>query len=205
MLEWLFPNEQEFYARFSGVVQRLNVAAALLEQAFEEPGRMAELATRIQQVDQEVDAAAYDLDLGAERMFIPPMDREDVHLLSTRLSRVVDIIGGTARRAVSLRAVERHETAVTLASILVRATKAIEAAIEHIRDGHEVLARCREIKRAEEQGDLVWQAAVTELFTTSHDPLDVLGWKTLYDRLEEALDACEDVANELETITIKHA
>jgi uncharacterized protein Yka (UPF0111/DUF47 family) len=60
-------------------------------------------------VDHETDAAAHDLDLGVERQFIPPMDREDIHLLSTRLRRVVDIIGGTARRAVSLRATERQE------------------------------------------------------------------------------------------------
>jgi uncharacterized protein len=76
--------------------------------------------------------------------------------------------------------------------------------VKQIRTGDEVLVRCREIKRAEEEGDAVWETAVTELFAGSPDPVDVIRWKTLYDRLEDTLDACEDVANELETITVKH-
>ena len=75
--------------------------------------------------------------------------------------------------------------------------------MSHIRTGEEVLARCREIKQAEEEGDAVWEAAVAELFAGTPDPVDVIRWKALYDQLEDTLDACEDVANELETITVR--
>jgi hypothetical protein len=115
MLEWLFQDERKFFAQFSGVAQGLTAAARLLEQGFDAPARFAGLSTSIERVDHETDAAAQALALGADRMFIPPMDREDIHLLSTRLRRVVDIVGGAARRAVSLRATERHE-GVRLAS-----------------------------------------------------------------------------------------
>jgi uncharacterized protein Yka (UPF0111/DUF47 family) len=205
VLEWLFQNERKFFVQFSGVAQGLTAAARLLEQGFDTPARFVDLSASIERVDHETDAAAQALALGADRMFIPPMDREDIHLLSTRLRRVVDIVGGAARRAVSLRATERHESAVTLSHILVRAVEEIEGAVAHIRDAAEVLARCRTIKQAEEEADTVWEAAVTELFTNDLDPLDVIRWKAIYDQLEEALDACEDVANELETITVKHA
>jgi uncharacterized protein Yka (UPF0111/DUF47 family) len=117
---------------------------------------------------------------------------------------VAEFIGGTARRAVSLRATARREPAVVLARILVRAVREIEGAVTHIRAGDEVLARCQAIKRAEEEGDAVWEAAVTELFTGNPEPVDVIRWKALYDQLEDTLDACDDVANELETITVKH-
>jgi hypothetical protein len=117
---------------------------------------------------------------------------------------VADFIGGTARRVVSLRATTRREPAVVLARIIVRAVREIEAAVSHIRSGDEVLARCREIKQAEEEGDAVWEAAVAELFAGNPDPVDVIRWKALYDQLEDTLDACDDVANELETITVKH-
>jgi uncharacterized protein Yka (UPF0111/DUF47 family) len=205
MLGWLFPDERKFYTKFSGVAQRLTTAARLLEEAFDHPSRLAGLSARIEQVDHETNAAAHDLDVGIERLFIPPMDREDVHLLSTRLRRVVDIVTGAARRAVSLRTTERRESAVTLAQILVRAAEEIEAAVAHIRDGDEVLAHCRAVKRAEEEADAIWEAAVSDLFAPGTNPIDVLRWKVLYDQLEEGLDACEDVANELETITVKHA
>jgi uncharacterized protein Yka (UPF0111/DUF47 family) len=205
MLERLFPDERKFFERFTGVAQHLTAAARLLEQAFDAPPRLVELCTRIEQVDRETDAAVHDLDAGADRMFIPPLDRDDIHLLSIGLGRVVDIIGGTARRAVSLRATERHEAAVRLARILVRAVEEIEAAVGHIREGDEVLAHCRRIKQAEKDADGTWEAAVSDLFAGDPDPLEVLRWKTIYDQLEEAVDACDDVANELETITVKHA
>lgn len=88
---------------------------------------------------------------------------------------------------------------------LVRAVRDIEAAVSHIRTGDEVLARCQAIKQAEEEGDAVWAAAVTDLFAGTPDPVDVIRWKGLYDQLEDTLDACDDVANELETITVNHS
>ena len=161
-------------------------------------------ARRIQDREHEGDQITHDIIRRLNTSFITPMDREDIHVLSTQLSLVAAFIGGTARRADSLKATTRREPAVAMARIIVRATGAIEAAVGHIRTGEEVLLRCREIKQAEEEGDAIWEAAVAELFSGAPDPVDVIRWKTLYDQLEDTLDACEDVANELETITVKH-
>jgi hypothetical protein len=204
-MSWLFPDERRFFDDFSAIAARLTTLATLLEQALDDPARLPQALTTIDRVQRETDEAAHDLDLHIDRLFIPPMDREDIHLLSTRLGLVGDFIGGTARRAVSLKATTRHEAAVGLARILTRAVREIEAAVRNIRAGDEVLARCREIKRAEEEGDVAWEAALTDLFAGTPDPVDVIRWKALYDQLEDTLDACEDVANELETITVKHA
>jgi uncharacterized protein Yka (UPF0111/DUF47 family) len=92
-----------------------------------------------------------------------------------------------------------------LARIIARAVGEIEASVRHLRAGDEVLAHCRAIKQAEEEGDAAWETALTELFSGTPDPVDVIRWKGLYDQLEDTLDACDDVANELETITLKHA
>jgi uncharacterized protein len=203
-MSWLFPDERQFFEHFSGIAARLTTVATLLERALDEPATLRESLAEIYRVQQETDVAAHELDLNVDKLFIPPMDREDIHLLSTRLSQVADFIGGTARRAVSLRATARREPAVALARIIVRAVREIEAAVSHIRTGDEVLARCRVVKQAEEEGDAAWEAAVGELFAGHPDPVDVIRWKALYDQLEDTLDACEDVANELETITVKH-
>jgi uncharacterized protein len=203
-MSWLFPDERQFFEHFSGIAARLTTVATLLERALDEPATLRESLAEIYRVQQETDVAAHELDLNVDKLFIPPMDREDIHLLSTRLSQVADFIGGTARRAVSLRATARREPAVALARIIVRAVREIEAAVSHIRTGDEVLARCRAVKQAEEEGDAAWEAAVGELFAGHPDPVDVIRWKALYDQLEDTLDACEDVANELETITVKH-
>ena len=203
-MSWLFPDERKFFEHFSGIAARLTNVAMLLEQGLEQPVRLPEFLAQIDRVQDETHKAAHELDLNVDKLFIPPMDREDIHLLSTQLSLIADFIGGTARRAVSLRATARREPAVVLARIIVRAVREIEAAVSHIRTGDDVLARCRSIKQAEEEGDAVWEAAVTELFAGRPDPVDVIRWKTLYDQLEDTLDACDDVANELETITVKH-
>jgi uncharacterized protein Yka (UPF0111/DUF47 family) len=205
MLEMLFPDQRKFFAQFAHIAEHLTKAAVMLQQGFEEPSRWRDLLTRIQEVEREADTAAHDMDVGTHRLFVPPMDREDIHLLSTRLRRVVDIVGGAARRAVSLRATERREPAVQLARTLVRATEEIEQAIGHIKESNFVLEQCRLIKQCEEEGDAISASAISNLFDGHPNPIDVLRWKTIYDQLEEGLDACEDVANELETITVKHA
>jgi uncharacterized protein len=202
-VSWLFPDERKFFEHFTGIAARLTTAATLLEQALDDPARLPELLGQIDRVQRETDEAAHDLDLNVDKLFVPPMDREDIHLLSTRLGLVADFIGGTARRALSLRATTRREPAVVMARLIVRAAREIEAAVGHIRTGDEVLTRCLAIKQAEEEGDAVWEAAVTELFAGTPDPVDVIRWKALYDQLEDTLDACDDVANELETITVK--
>jgi uncharacterized protein len=203
-MSWLFPDERRFFEHFSSIAARLIEAALLLEEAMREPARLPEFVARIDQVQRETDEAARDLDLNVDKLFIPPMDREDIHILSTQLGLVADFIGGAARRARSVRVTARREPAVVMAGIILRSVREIEAAVRNIRVSDEVLARCIAIKGAEEEGDAVWEAAVTELFAGAPDPVDVLRWKTLYDQLEDTLDACEDVANELETITVKH-
>jgi len=204
-VSWLFPDERRFFDDFSAIAGRLTTVATLLEQGLDQPALLPQTVASIDRVQVETDVAAHELDLHMDQLFIPPMDREDIHLLSTRLALVADFIGGTARRAVSLGATARREPVVALARLVVRATREIEAAVQNIRTGNEVLARCQAIKRAEEEGDVAWEAAVEELFAGAPDPIDVIRWKALYDQLEDTLDACDDVANELETITVKHA
>ena len=204
-MSWLFPDERKFFEDFSAVAARLTTLATLLEQSLDDPALLPSNLATFDRVRAEVDAAAHELDLHMDQLFIPPMDREDIHLLSIRLALVADFIAGAAHRAVSLRATTRREPAVGLARILVRAVGEIAQAVRHIRASDEVLARCLEIKRAEQEADAAWEAAVGELFAGTPDPIEVIRWKALYDQLEDTLDACDDVANELETITVKHA
>jgi uncharacterized protein len=204
MLEMLFPNERKFFAQFTQIATHLTRAATMLQQGFDDPSRWPDLSLQIEQTEREADAAADRADLGTQQLFIPPLDPEDIHLLSLSLRRVVDIIGGTARRVVSLRATERREPAVQLARTLVRATQEIELAIGRVKESDFVLEQCLLIKECEEEGDELSSNAISGLFDGRPDPIDVLRWKTLYDQLEEALDACDDVANELETMTVKH-
>ena len=204
-MSWLFPDERKFFEHFSGIAapadRRRHAAGAGAGRAGPAAGASSRSIDRVQ---RETDEAAHDLDVNVDKLFVPPMDREDIHLLSTQLSLVADFIGGTARRAVSLRATTRREPAVAMARIIVRAVardRGGRRPHSHRRRGAGPVPGDQAGRRGRRRGLGGGGGGVVR---RSPDPVDVIRWKTLYDQLEDTLDACEDVANELETITVKH-
>jgi uncharacterized protein Yka (UPF0111/DUF47 family) len=210
MLEHLFPNRQEFYGALAQLAGRVTRAAELLGAGLAEPGRdgsdgMDAMTGRIREVRGAADALADDLNRRADEVFIPPFDREDIHAITTRLRHVIDQISDIARHGQDYRVAERRAPAVELARILHRATAALESAVTSLRDSDTVLARCRQVRDCEEEADAVWDRAVASLFQGGDDPIQVLMWKDLYDLLEDAVDECDDVADALESMAVKHS
>jgi uncharacterized protein len=56
----------------------------------------------------------------------------------------------------------------------------------------------------ENDGDRITREALASLFSNGIDPMVVIRWKDIYERLEQAIDACEKAANILEGIVVKH-
>ena len=200
----LIPRDEEFYDLFSALAQRLSEAAKLLHQLFAEPRRLDHFVTAIKQVEHAGDALTHDVLARIDKTFVTPFDREDIHLLASRLDSVIDLVDGTARRAAMFHIREVREPARRLAAVLVRASECIEAGVLGLKRPKIVAERARDIKRLEEEGDAIYHEAVGALFADSPDPLEVIKWKEMYDTLERALDECEDVANTLESISIKN-
>ena len=189
---------------FAKLASRLTAAARLLAELFGQPGRLAELVAAIKEIEHEADNITHDVMGRINRTFVTPIDREDIHLLASRLDDVIDLIDGTARRAFMFRITEVREPALRLAEILVRSGEAIELAVTHVKKPNIVVQHSILVKRLEEEGDAVYHAAVGDLFEGTPDALDVIKWKELYDTIERALDQCEDVANALESIALKN-
>ena len=163
-MSWLFPDERKFYEDFSGIATRVRTVATILEEALDHPSRMRGVA------GADRAGAARGRQGGARARpqpgqavhpadgpggHPPPVDPAQPRGRHHRRHRPA---GG------ELPGHDAAEPAVALARIVVRAVTEIEAAVRDIRTGDDVLERCREIKRAEEEGDAVWEAAVTELF-----------------------------------------
>jgi uncharacterized protein len=201
----LIPRDQHFFELFNDIARRITAAAKLLDKALAEPQKFDEYAAQIKNLEHEADVITHTVIDRIHKVFVTPLDREDIHQLAQELDDVIDMIDGCARRAQMFQVREVRESARKLAGILVRATEAIEWAVTSMKQGKIVEARSREIKLLEEEGDAVYTAAVAELFRGTPDPIEVIKWKELYDTMERALDQCEDVANVLENITIKHA
>jgi predicted phosphate transport protein (TIGR00153 family) len=200
----LIPRDEVFFSMFASLASRVTASARLLDQLFAEPHRLAELVTSIKQIEHEADTITHDVISRINRTFVTPIDREDIHLLASRLDDVIDQIDGTARRALMFRINEVREPATRMTRILIRAGEAIEGAVTNVKKTSVVVQHSVKVKQLEEEGDAVYHAAVGGLFEGTPDPLQVMKWKELYDTLERALDQCEDVANTIESIALKN-
>ena len=205
MFSKLIPRDEKFFDLFDEIARRLTQAAKLQTKLFDDPARMAEHVASIKAVEHEADVLTHDVITRLNKSFVTPFDREDIHQLASRLDDVVDLIDGTARRAVMFRITTVREPARQLASVIVRAADRLEQAVVAIKRPKIVIERGQEVKALEEEGDAIYHEAVGRLFDGGEDPIEVMRWKELYDTMERTLDQCEDVANVLESIALKNA
>jgi uncharacterized protein len=204
----LLPRDEKFFDLFCAVAGLVVEAAGHLHRLLQSDhsGRGA-LVDQIKRLEHQADEITHDLVTRLDRVFITPLDREDIHLLASRLDDVIDLIDGTARRLLIFRAAEAPEGAVLIADVIVRATTQLRVAVDSLQKntGRTVLDACVQVKRLEEEGDSLYHEWLGRLFEGNPDPLTVIKWKEIYDNLETTLDDIEDAANVLESISIKHA
>jgi uncharacterized protein len=201
----LIPRDAQFYDMFLEVARRLTGSATLLHEAFEDPAHLEEKVAKIKTLEHEADNLTHDIIDRINRTFVTPFDREDIHELAGALDNVVDLIDGAARRAVIFHIKEARPHGVTLSEILLRSARCIEDTVGKMKDPKAVSAGNRQLNLLEEEGDTVFHEALDLLFTNATDAILVMKWKELYDKIEDAIDQCEDVGNVLQSISLKNA
>ncbi|GIW52846.1 MAG: phosphate transport regulator [Gemmatimonadales bacterium] len=201
----LLPREEEFFDLFVEVATRAAEAAGLLYDLFTHPERQQYCVDSIKRLENEADDLTHELVNRLDRTFITPIDREDIHLLASDLDDVIDRIDGTARRAEIFRLGPAPAGIADLCDVVRRITAEVAEAVRKLRGRNDVMKHCIEAKRLEEEGDAVYHEMLGRLFDTERDPIAIIKWKEIYDNLETAIDEAEDVANDLESIVIKHA
>jgi uncharacterized protein Yka (UPF0111/DUF47 family) len=200
----LIPRDEKFYDMFEEIASRLVSSATLLNKLFADPARIGDYCSQIKDIEHEADRITHDVIQRIDRSFVTPIDREDIHELASKLDNVIDLIDGTARRAVMFRVTDTREHAKRLSQVLVQAAAALQALVAGMKRTRVVTERSAEVKRLEEEGDAIYHEAVGELFAGKMEALDVIKWKEIYDTLERALDECEDVANAVGSIALKN-
>ncbi len=201
----LIPTDEKFFDLFELQADRATRAARLLHELFRDPTRLEERAKAIKDVEHEADAATREVVQRLNRTFVTPFDGEDILLLAKGLDDVVDRIDSTARRAAEFRIGAVRDEAGRLAELLQQATEELFKAVGGMKDPHTLDEHNRRVKELEEAGDAEYHAGVARLFSGVSDPLEVMKWKELLDLLEDALDRCNDVADTLSVISLKHS
>ena len=201
----LLPRNEEFFDLFTDVANRNKEAAQHLRDLFEAaPDRRTPIVEAIKRLEHEADQATHEVVNRLDRTFITPLDREDIHQLASDLDDVMDAMDGTARRAQIFRLGVAPQGVKRLAEVIQRMVGVLAEAVGRLKKGDDVMRFCVEAKQLEEEGDAIYHEALGQMFEKERDAIEIIKWKEIYDNLENTLDQAEDVANVVESITIKH-
>ena len=159
----------------------------------------------LKRLEHEADQVTHEVVNRLDRTFITPLDREDIHQLASDLDDVMDAMDGTARRAQIFRLGSPPPGVLRMTEVLQRMMVVLAEAVARLKKGNDVMKYCIEAKQLEEEGDAIYHEALGQLFEKERDAVELIKWKEIYDNLEVTLDQAEDVANVVESITIKHA
>jgi predicted phosphate transport protein (TIGR00153 family) len=198
------PKEREFFDLFEEAGANILRAGELLERMLEQWPDDGGLARDVLVCEHEGDRITHDIIQRLNSTFVTPIDREDIYALASALDDIVDYIEEVADFLGIYRIEAPMAQAQQLASILHQSCRAICQAIPRLRTFKDIHHYTVEINRLENDGDRVTREALASLFDHGTDPMFVIRWKDIFDRLEAAVDATETVANILEGIVIKN-
>ncbi|HYO76224.1 MAG TPA: DUF47 family protein [Thermoanaerobaculia bacterium] len=200
----LIPREEKFYEDFKSMADELKRGARLLESMLAVDPPIADKAHEIKEVEHKCDFLTHEIIQRLNKTFVTPIDREDIHDLARTHDDVMDAIDNAASLIPLYKIDKVRPGARELTRIIIQQCDEIRVAIEALEERKGVLERAIEINRLENEADRIHKNAISQLFDEEPNPIVVMKWKELYDLLEEATDACEDVANLLENVVVKH-
>ncbi|MCK5426722.1 MAG: DUF47 domain-containing protein [Thermodesulfovibrionia bacterium] len=202
-----FPKQTDFFKMFEKAARNLKMAGTLLVEMMENFSEAEIKAKQIYDAEQEGDMLTHEVIRELNKTFLTPVDREDIHALISRIDDVLDLIWAAVDRMILFKITSSTPEAVELSKILLSTTEIIEKSVTTLKKKKYTYVHeyCIEINRLENAADRVFRTALAKLFNEVTDPIFVIKWKEVYEHLEEALDNCEDVANILESIVLKHA
>jgi len=201
----LIPREEKFFEMFMEAAHNIRAAARGLIQMFGAFEISEEHWKALEDLEHEGDKITHRILRKLNRTFITPIDREDIHRMTTALDDVMDMIEASASRLVLYKIKQATPPARRLADLIGLSAEQIVKAVEHMPQFEHVQEHCVEINRLENEADNVSREAIAGLFDGSTPPLEVIKWKEIYETLETTTDRCEDVANIVETIALKNA
>ena len=203
------PREEKFFDFFEQSAQNMVKAAQGLKKMVDTWEHVEGMVGEITELEHQGDTITHQIMAQLHRTFVTPFDREDIALLAHVLDDVVDFIHAAADAMLLYKIDHPSQRAKELADIIVQGATEVERAMPRLRrhgaELKQVLEHCVEINRLENMADRVFRSAMAELFDDSTDIAHIIKWREIYEYMESATDRCEDVANVLEGVALKHA
>ncbi|HEX8747480.1 MAG TPA: DUF47 family protein [Pyrinomonadaceae bacterium] len=201
----ILPKEEQYFALFSQMTSYIyDASRALVEMLSDKSGNYEEHSRRIKAIEHQCDELTHKISTRLNKSFITPFDREDIYLMSSALDDIVDLIDDAARAMVMYDVHESTSHARHFADVIQRMSVELHEIVSKLARPDGMSARLVTLHSLENEGDEVFHRAIEELFHNAQDPLHVIKWKSIYEKLEAAVDRCENVANIIESVIIKH-
>ena len=205
----ILPRSTAFFDLFDQHANNLVLISQELRDMLEHFDCLDERQTRIKALEHACDELTHQLATEMHATFVTPLDKEDIAAIASGLDDIADYVDAASVRISLYQIPESSAESRDLAELLVRSTEVLRGAVGCLRNNKnrdQVIRACRELHTLENESDAVYRRALGKLFNTPGiDPILVLKWKEIYERIEMAVDKCEDVSNVLEAIQLKYA
>lgn len=201
------PKDDMFFNLFINSANNIYEAAELFKQMMGDTSDIKSKAEKLKTLEEKGDKNTHEIYTQLNKSFVTPLDREDIHQIAKELDNILDYIEDTAYWFSVFNVKEIKSEAIELSDLILKAVKEIQSIMNNMKNfknTKELYKNIIEINRLENEGDLIFRSAVAKLFQEEMSPLEVIKWKDAFQMLENTLDICEDVANTIEGVIMKH-
>ena len=204
----LFPKEENFFNFFEELADKIEEGGKFFLEMTKNRDYSAAKVSRLKEIEHEADGITHKTYERMHKTFLTPIDREDIYALVNKMDSIMDVIEATAIRIHMYNVKKPDDEIIKQAEILFQAITKIKEIIyglRNMKNSKMILDGCVEINTLENAGDVVLRSIITDLFIKEKDAIELIKWKEIFERIEEAIDVCEDVSNTVEGIVLKHA
>jgi predicted phosphate transport protein (TIGR00153 family) len=201
----LVPQKREFFDLFNrSAANAVEISQRLVQLLETFPERSEERMRDIKELEHEGDRLTHDVVDLLNRTFVTPFDRDDMYRLAGSIDDICDHVDEAAGNLIGYGVDSIRPEALAQAKVIHRASVKLEEAINRLEGFKDSRRQLIELRELEDEGDDLLRGGISALFTSGEDPLVVIRWKDIFERLEEAVDACENAADVLEAIVVKN-
>ena len=203
-----FPKEEKFYDLFEELISKIEEGGKMFLEMVETYEYPPQKIAKLKELEHEADVITHRTYEKMHKTFLTPLDREDIYDLVNKMDSIMDMTEAAAARMHLYKVKKPTRVIIDQAKILILAIQKVKLIVHAMRDmknSKMIMEACVEINTLENEGDIVLRSAMVDLFEHEKDAIELIKWKEIFERIEEAIDVCEDVSNIVEGIVLKHA
>jgi predicted phosphate transport protein (TIGR00153 family) len=201
------PREEKFYDLFEELADKIEEGSNLFLDMLLNYNSFEQRLSKLKEIEHEADIITHRTYEKMHTTFLTPIDREDIYALVNKMDSILDMTEASAIRMSLYKIKAPKEELIQQAKLLNEATAKVKQVVRGLRDmknAKMILDACIEINTLENAGDQILRSTMANLFEREKDPFELIKWKEIFERFEEAMDVCEDVSNIVEGIVLKN-